>query len=266
MSLLHYAFMQRAYLGGSLIALLCALLGLFLVLRRMALIGDGLAHVSFGAIALALLLGWYPFYVALPLVLLASWFILQLSTRSRLYGDTAIGIVSALGMAGGVIIASKARGFSVDLFSFLFGNILTISPFELYWAAALALITALALVLWYNELFAVTFDEEFARVLGIKTQRINTVLILLTASATVLGIRLVGVTLVSALLILPAAAALQLAQGFRTALTFSGLIGVSSVLLGLTVSFLLDTPAGASVVLCAFGFFVAALLYSRLRR
>ena len=124
---LNYAFIQRAYLAGSLIAVLCAMLGLFLVLRKLSLISDGLSHVSFGAIALGLFFGFYPFYVAVPIVLIASYFILKLTEKAKMYGDAAIGIVSSFGIAGGVILAGLSKGFNADLFSYLFGNILAIS-------------------------------------------------------------------------------------------------------------------------------------------
>jgi zinc transport system permease protein len=263
---LQYAFIQRAYLAGSFIAALCAMLGLFLVLRRLSLIGDGLAHVSFGAITLGLLFGVYPIYVAIPVVLIASYFILKLTQRARIYGDAAIGIVSSLGIAGGVILASLSKGFNVDLFSYLFGNVLAISRSEVILSLGLSLVVLACVVLFYNELFSVTFDEEYARITGIKVERINLVLTLLTAVTVVLAIKVVGITLVSALLILPAASALQIARGFRGAMLISVLVGVGSVLVGITVSFLLNLPAGATVVVCSFLFFLLALAVRGFRR
>ncbi|MBA4319846.1 MAG: ABC transporter, partial [Flavobacterium sp.] len=127
---LSYEFIQRAYFAGTFIAALCAMLGLILVLRKLSLIGDGLSHVSFGAIALGLFFGVYPFYLAIPIVILASYLILRLTEKAKIYGDAAIGIVSSIGIAGGVILASLSRGFNVDLFSYLFGNILAISNQE----------------------------------------------------------------------------------------------------------------------------------------
>jgi zinc transport system permease protein len=264
MSLLHfltYGFIQRAYVAGSFVAALCAMLGLFLVLRKLSLIGDGLSHVSFGAIALGLFLGVYPFYVAIPVTLVASWFILRLTRKARIYGDAAIGIVSAVGVAGGVTLASLSRGFNVDLFSYLFGNILTISQTEAYLSLGLSLVVLLVIVLFYNDLFSVTFDEEYARISGIRTERINVLLTSLTAITVVLAVKVVGIMLVSALLILPAATALQIARGFRGAMLLSVLFAVVSVLAGTTVSFFLNLPAGATIVLCSAAFFVAALIF-----
>lgn len=259
LSVLQFAFVQRAFLGGCVIAVLCAVLGMFLVLRKMSLIGDGLSHVSFGAVALGLLANLSPLYVALPLVVLASLAILKLTEKARLYGDAAIGIVSALGIAGGVILASVSRGFNVDLFSYLFGNILSIGDEELLLAVGLSVAVLAVVVVFYNDLLAVTFDDEYARVSGIKTTRVNMLLMALTAVTVVLAIRVVGIMLISALLILPAATALQLARGFKSALMLSALSAVTAVLVGICSSIVLDLPAGGAIVAVNLAFFLAAL-------
>ncbi len=262
---LNYSFIQRAYLAGSFIAALCAMLGLFLVLRKLSLIGDGLSHVSFGAIALGLFFGLYPFYVALPSVLIASYFILKLTEKARVYGDAAIGIVSSLSIAGGVILASLSRGFNVDLFSYLFGNILAISDREVFMSLGLSLAVLMVIMLLYNDLFSATFDEEYARATGIRTARLHLVLTSLTSVTVVLAIKVVGIMLVSALLILPAVAALQIAGGFRAAMSIAVVAAVTSVLVGITVSFFLDLPAGATIVMVNVVIFAAALAVRRFR-
>lgn len=263
---LEYGFIQRAYLTGSFIAVLCAMLGLFLVLRKLSLIGDGLSHVSFGAIALGLFFGIYPFYVAIPVVLIASYFILKLTEKARVYGDAAIGIISSLGIASGVILASLSRGFNVDLFSYLFGNILAISNQEMYLSVGLSLVVFLIILLLYNDLFSVTFDEEYAKITGIKTEQVNMILTFLTAATVVLAIKVVGIMLVSALLILPAVTALQVAKGFKGAMLIAALAAISSVLLGITISFFLDLPAGATIVMCNVTFFGTALVLKSYNR
>ena len=266
MTILHflsYAFIQKAYCAGTCIAVLCAMLGLFLVLRRLSLIGDGLAHVSFGAIALGLFFGFYPFYVAIPVVVAGSYFILRLTERAKIYGDAAIGIVSSIGIASGVILASMSNGFNVDLFSFLFGNILAISTKEVFLSLGLSLVVLLIILFLYHDLLSVTFDEEFAKLTGVKTDRINLVLTFLTAITVVLAIKVVGIMLVSALLILPAVTALQLARGFKAAMMISTLDAIVSVLSGITLSFFLDIPAGATIVLINAAFFAMALLYKK---
>jgi zinc transport system permease protein len=256
---LQYSFIQRAYLAGSFIAALCAMLGMYLVLRKLSLIGDGLSHVSFGAIALGLFFGIYPFYVAIPVVLAGSYFILRLTEKARLYGDAAIGIVSAVGIACGITLASLSRGFNVDLFSYLFGNILAISNQEVYLSLGLSFAVILTILLLYHDLFSVTFDEEFARISGIPTDRINLILTFLTSITVVLAIKVVGIMLVSALLILPAVTALQIAGSFRVAMLIAVLSAVITVLLGITVSFFLNLPAGATIVLLNAAFFGLSL-------
>jgi zinc transport system permease protein len=263
---LSYAFIQRAYLAGAFIAVLCAMLGLFLVLRKMSLIGDGLSHVSFGAIALGLFLGFYPFAVAIPVVLVGSYFIFRLTERAGIYGDAAIGIVSSMGIASGIILASVSKGFNVDLFSYLFGNILAISNQEVYLSLGLCLAVLLIILVLYNDLFSVTFDEEFARLTGVSSKLINLMLTFLTAVTVVLAVKVVGIMLVSALLILPAVTALQLARGFTSAMLMAALDGIVSVLAGITLSFFLDIPAGATIVMINGAIFALALLYKKLRK
>lgn len=252
LEIFQYGFLLRALAAGSLIAALCAILGVFLVLRRLSLIGDGLAHVTFGSVAIALLLRFQSVYVslaAIPCVLLSALGILKLAERARIYGDAAIGIVSSLGIATGIMLASMAGGFNVDLFSYLFGNILSISPFELGQTVVLFVVVCLTVFLFYNELFAITFDEELARTSGIKVDRINAVLVLLTALTVVLAMKVVGIMLISALLILPAVTALQFARGFRTAILLAAAVGIATVTAGIVVSFLANLPTGATIIL-----------------
>ncbi len=255
---LQYGFIQRALLCGSFIALLCSTLGVLLVLRRFSLIGDGLAHVTFGTVALGLFLRVYPLYISLPVVMLSSLGILKLTQRARLFGDAAIGIVSSVGIAGGVILASVAGGFNVDLFSYLFGNILAIGKEELYISIALSIAVLAIVFLFFHDIFSMTFDEEFARVSGIATERINTILVLLTSITVVLSMNVVGIMLISALLILPAVTALQLARGFRTAMLVSACAALASVVGGIFISLALNLPTGATIVLTNFVLFLVA--------
>lgn len=260
---LQYGFIQKAFFAGSFVAIVCSVLGLFLVLRKMSLIGDGLSHVSFGAIALGLFFGLYPFYAAIPLVLIASLLILKISQKAKIYGDASIGIVSAVGIAGGVILASASGGFNVDLFSYLFGSILSISQTEVILSVMLSFAVLAVIYIFYWDLLSATFDEEYAKTTGVKTNFINTILVLLTAVTVVLSVKMVGVMLVSALLIIPAVTALQLAQGFKTAMVISCLAALLSVLLGITFSFFLDLPTGAAIVMVNALFFILALIYRK---
>ncbi len=262
---LQYAFIQRAIIAGCFMALGCSFLGVFLVLRRFSLIGDGLAHVSFATVAIALLLRAQPMLVSIPLVGLASLVILKLNEKARVYGDAAIGLVSSFGIALGVIIASTAGGFNVDLFSYLFGNILSISGFEVWLTAIISLLVALVIALFYHDLFAITFDEEYAQVSGIKVRMVNTILILLTSLVVVLGIKIVGTMLVSSLIILPAISALQIVRSFRATIILAGIFAVISVIVGICVSYLLNFPSGATIVMINFIFFIGSFLLGRLK-
>lgn len=253
----HYEFVQRAFLGGVLIAAIASILGVFLVLRRFALIGDGLAHVTFGSVAVVMLLGIGSSYItlaALPLVILASLAILKLTNFRRIQSDSAIGVVSSVGIAAGVILASLSGGYNLDLFSYLFGNILTITRTELLLSFFVFLIVTGAVIVFYDDLLAVTFDEELARTMGIKTKRINVMLFLLTAVAAVLAMKVAGIMLVSAMLIIPPLTALQLSLNFKMTIVASVIFAVLSVVSGIVAAFWLNLPAGGTIVMINAGF------------
>ena len=246
-----YAFVQRAMLAGALIAAVSALLGLFLVLRRFSLIGDGLAHTTFGSVAVVLLVGVSPFYVtlaALPLVMVSSLAIYKLTSSKKINADAAIGIVSSLGIAAGITLSSLSGGFNVDLFSYLFGNILTVNRTELVLSMIVFAVVAAVVFYYYDDLFAVTFDQELARSMGVQTERLNVILFLLTAVSAVLAMKVAGIMLVSALLILPALTALQLSVGFRTTMIAATGFAVGAVFCGILFAFVLNLPAGAMIV------------------
>ncbi len=267
LEILSYGFIQRALLAGVLIALLCSVLGVFLVLRRLSLIGDGLAHVTFGSTAIALALKMYSamsLLVSMPIVLLASLGILKLTEKGRLSGDAAIGLVSALGISAGVILASVGGGYNVDLLSYLFGNILAIRSEEVVIAALLCVGVMLLVTLYYHELFAISFSDELAQVSGIRTSYINAILVLLTALSVVLAMKLVGIMLISALLIAPAASALQLARGFKVCILLAALQGCSSVIIGIIISIMANLPASATIVMVNLLFFAAACITRRI--
>jgi zinc transport system permease protein len=264
LNFLQYTFIQKAFLAGAFVAIVCSVLGLFLVLRKMSLIGDGLSHVSFGAIALGLFFGVYPFCIAIPVVILASILILKISERAKVYGDAAIGIVSAVGISGGIILASLSKGFNVDLFSYLFGNILAISITEVILSIVLSVVVLVVIYFFYWDLFSATFDEEYAKTTGIKTNFINIILTVLTALTVVLSVKMVGIMLVSALLILPAVTALQIAKGFKAAMIIGALVSLISVIFGITLSFFLDLPTGATIVIINALFLMFTFLYKRI--
>ncbi len=253
---IHYAFIQRALVAGTFVGISCAVLGVFLVLRRLSMIGDGLAHTGFASIALGLVLGVTPIYVAIPATALASLVILSLSEKNRLFGDTAIALISSLAVAVGILLASISGGFNVDLFSYLFGSILAISSAEVITSVFLSIAVTGIVVFLYSKLFSITYDDDFARVSGIKVTALNRLLIILTALTVVIGIRVVGTMLISSLLIFPAVTALRIARSFTGTVIFAAVIATVSVIIGIILSFFLNLPTGAMIVMINFIIFI----------
>src|SRR5512136_735423 len=258
-ALFAYGFLQRALLAGVLIAVACAVLGVFLILRKDAMIGHGLSHIAFAGVALGLFLNVLPLAAALVVAVAAALAIVKLKGRAGLHGDTAIGIFSSLGMAVGIVLASLARSFNVELMSYLFGDILAIEPLEVWLSIGLAAAVLIAVRLNYDRLLFMTFDRESARAAGVKVGRLDSLLMVLTAVTIVLGMKVAGILLVAALIVIPAAAGLQVASSFRTAVSASAAIAVVAVAGGLGLSVALNIPASAAiVVLCFLAFAVAS--------
>jgi zinc transport system permease protein len=253
-----YGFLQRALVAGVFIGVACAVLGVFLILRKDAMIGHGLSHITFAGVALGLLVGRMPLLVALAFSVIAALGLVKLRTRAGLHGDTAIAIMSSGGLALGIILASVARSYNAGLLAYLFGEILAIEKAEVWLAVLLAAAVLIAVLGFYHKLLFATFDRESARAAGVPVDRLEAALTVLTAVTIVLGMRVVGVLLVSALIVIPAAAALQIAASFRRAVLFSAVIGAASVVLGMMAAYLLDLPASGTIVLAALALFGGA--------
>lgn len=266
MEMLRYPFMSRALIVGLLVSLCAALLGVVLVLKRYSLIGHGLGEVGFAALSLAVALNLPPLAVSMPLVVLASLFIMMYSQKSGLGGDILIGILATGSLAFGVILTSLTKGFNIDVTDYMFGSILAMSDADVALSVALsALVLALYLVL-FNRLFAITYDEVNARATGINVGLYQFVISLLTAVTVVLGMRMMGTMLISSLIIFPAMTARNLAGSFRGMVLAAAAVSVICFLLGMAASIGLNLPTGASVVgvnALALG---AASLSARLRR
>lgn len=248
--------MQRALFAGIFIAITCAILGVFLVLRKDAMLGHGLAHVTFGGVALGLFLNILPMTAALIVAVLCALGIIKLREKAGVYEDTAIGIFSSIGMAVGIILASLSGDFNVGLMNYLFGNILAISSTEVWFSMVLTLIAFAIIAMFYQELLFITFDPDSAKASGIKVGRLESILILLTAIVVVLGMKIVGLLLVTALIVIPAAASLQMAKSFFHAIIISIFIAGLSVIIGLWVAFYLNLPASGSIILLSAIFFL----------
>ncbi len=254
-ALLSYGFLQRALLAGLFIGLACALLGVFLLLRKDAMIGHGLSHITFAGVALGLLLKTMPLAVALVFSVIAALGIAKLKEQAGLYGDTAIAILSSVGMALGIVLATLSGNFNVALFNFLFGEILAIEPLEVWLSIGLAAIVLVLVIGHYHKFMYMTFDLESARVSGVRVRRLDALITVLTAVTIVLGMKVVGILLVSALVVIPAAAGLQVAGSFKKAVLFSCLASAASVVGGLCLAFFFDLPASGTIVLFAFVLF-----------
>ena len=240
-------------------------MGVFLVLRNLSLLGDGLAHMSFGGVALGLIAGFYPLGAALLFAVGGALAVHFLRERGYVKGDVAIGILFTTGLAFGILLISANQGFNVNTHSFLFGSILAIDTRDLYVTSLVAAALVGLLLLFYKELFYMTYSEEAARVSGLPVGLLNVLFMALTACAIVVAARIVGILLVSALIVVPAAS-LQVAKSFRLALCLSVLVGVASVVVGIALSVQQGYATGASVALTCVAFFVAALAVKTLRR
>jgi len=252
MEFLSYGFLQRALCAGIFVAVACALLGVFLILRRDSMIGHGLAHVTFAGVAIGLLLEVAPLFTALILAVITGLLIMKIKEKAGLYGDTAIAIFSSAGFAVGILLVSLSQDFSVDLFAYLFGDILAIETLEVGLAILLALAVVVVVMRFYHPFMFMTFDRESAMASGVKVKRLDVLLTILTAITVVLGMKVVGILLVAALLVIPAAAGLQLARSFKLAMVISAAVALFSVTGGLFLSFYVDLPASGTIVLLAF--------------
>ena len=258
MRMLSYHFMQRALIVGVLVSLCAALLGVSLVLKRYSMIGDGLSHVGFGALAIASAFHLAPLAVAVPVVVLAAVGLLRLSQSSRVKGDALIALLSSSALAIGVICVSLTTGMNTEVSSYLFGSVLSLSRTDALLSVLLSLAVLLLFVLFYPRLFAVTFDETFARATGTRAGAYNTLLAVLTAVTVVLGMRMMGALLISSLIIFPALSAMRVCRSFRGVILCAACISVGCFLAGLVASYFLSTPTGASIVvanLLVFGAF-----------
>ena len=248
LEMLSYPFVVRALVGGILVSLCSALLGVSLVLKRYSMIGDGLSHVSFGALSIAIAVGWSPLKVSIPLVVLAAFFLLRITENGKVKCDAAIAMISASSLALGIIVTSLTTGMTTDVSSYMFGSILAMSREDVILSAVLSIIVLCLFVLCYNKLFAVTFDEDFARASGVHTEAYNMLIATVVAVVIVIAMDLVGSLLISALIIFPALSAMRIFRSFRSVTICSGVLAVVSSLIGMLLSIIAGSPVGATIV------------------
>ena len=265
-AILQYEFMIRALAGGVLVGVLAPILGTFVVLRRFSLIADTLAHVALMGVAIGLATRFLPSLVALVAATIGAIIVEQLRARGRLPGDVALAVVLYGSLAIAVVVIGLAGGFNVDLFSFLFGSILSVAPLDLWLLAALTVVVLLFVGVFFVDLAQIAFDDDLARVSGVRTDWLNLALAVLTGATITLSMRVVGVLLIGAMLVIPVLVGLRVARGLRAAVATAVAAGVFSAVAGLVFAFYGDLSAGGAIVLTALALLILANLWSRLRR
>ena len=241
-------FLIRALLVGTLISLCCALLGVSLVLKRYSMIGDGLSHVGFGALAIACAANIAPLYFSLPIVVIAAFLLLRMNETGKIKGDAAIALISTGALAVGVMVTSLTTGMNVDIYNYMFGSILAMSRADVVISVILSVSVIVFTVIFYDEIFAVTFDESFAKATGTKVSAYNMLIAALTAVTIVIGMRMMGALLISSLIIFPTVTSMRVCKGFKSVTLTSAMVSVFCFLFGLFVSIRFKAPTGASVV------------------
>lgn len=264
LSMLGQGFIQRAFVIGAIVALLSSILSVFIVLKRISLIGDGLAHTAFGGLALGYYLGLMPIWVAGGIVVLGSVGITKAMRSSKISGDAAVAIFLELGLASGIVLLSLTRGLGVNLESLLFGSILLVSLEQILYAFLVLAVTAAFVLLFYKELAYSTFDEVQAKASGVSTWFFDYSVSVLAGIAIIVSIPIVGVLLISALLVLPAVTSVQISKSLWQTVILSPIFALLSVVLGLVGSIILDTASGATIVLVGLAVFLLVLFAKRI--
>ena len=268
-ALSNQSFLQYALIVGVLVALCAALLGVSLVLKRYSMIGDGLSHVGFGALSVAMVLNVAPMAVAMPVVIAAAFLLLRMSANSKIKGDAAIALIASSALAIGITLSALTSGINTDVHGFMFGSILALSQSDVVVSVVLSVAVLVLYILFYHKLFAVTFDEDFARATGVRAGYYNMLLALLTAVTVVVGMRMMGALLISSLIIFPALTAMRVCKSYRSVIVTAAVVSVICLVVGLILSFCYPIPTGASVVLVNLAVFLlfsaAGLIVRRVR-
>jgi len=257
---LSYAFMQKALIAGVAVGIICSFMGTFLVLRRYSLFGDGIAHVAFGGISVGLFLGVFPLWTAFIVSIFGGLGLQKLRQSTKISGDSAVAVVLVSGLAVGVILVSSSGGFSVDLFSFLFGSILLISNEDTIMILAISAGIIATLTIMQKQFLHLTFNEEQAKLVGLRTTLLNYAFVVLASITVVTSMRLVGILLISALIVIPNITAMMFGKGFKKTVFISMSISVISVVSGILVSYFLNVAPSGTIVVIAVGILVGTLI------
>jgi zinc transport system permease protein len=255
-----FGFMQRALIAGIAISSVCSVIGLFLVLRRQSLFGDSLAHMAFGGIAIGLFTNTYPLWTAFVASILAALGITKLRHSTNIPADSAVAIMLSSGLALGILLLSLSGGFSVDIFGFLFGNILLVSFEDTLLILVMTAVVLTSVSILYKQFLYITFDEEQAKVSGIKVMRLNYLFIVLASLTVIASMRLVGILLISSLVVIPNITAMMLGRGFRKTALISVMLSVISVISGITLSYILNSAPSGTIVMISISIFLLTLI------
>jgi len=258
--ILSFGFMQNAIISGIAISLICSTVGLFLVLRKYSLFGDALAHSAFGGVALGLFLGVYPLWAAYVVSILSALGLTKIRQKFDISGDAIIAILLSSGIAIGIVLISLSGGFSIDIFSFLFGSILLVSTENVIMVLGMSAVIFIILITGYKKFMYITFSEEQAQVSGIPVQKLNYLLIAIAGITVVTSMQLVGVLLVSALFVIPNVTAMMFKRSFKQTIILSMSFSVFSTVAGIMISYPLDIAPSGMVVLLAITLFVGSLI------
>lgn len=260
-----YSFMVRAFITGLFISACASIIGVSLVLKHYSMMGDGLSHVGFGTLALAVVLNQSPLYLSLPVVMLCAFLLLSLSKRSKVQADAAIALISTSALALGVMLLSVTTGMNTDVCNYLFGSILGMKVSDMYVTIFLCSVIIVLYILFYPKIFAITFDETFAKASGLKVKYYNLALALMSAVIITLGMRMMGALLISNLIVIPALTAMRVCRSFKNVVLYSLAISMFCFAAGLYVSYEFSTPTGASIVLINVALFLVHVVIEKIR-
>lgn len=261
-----YPFAVRAVIVGLLLSVSAALIGVNLVLKRFSMLGDGLSHVSFGAAAVGLACGVAPLKFSIPIVIAAAFLLLRLKQNSKINGDAATAIVSSSALAVGITVATLTTGMNTDISNYMFGSILALGNSEVITALVCGVLIIFLYILFYKKIFAVTFDEDFAAVTGVKVKLYNSINAVLTAVTVVVGMRIMGALLISSIITFPALSSMRICKHYKCTVIVAAVISVAAFLSGILLSFMFDLPAGAAVVLTNLAVFLILSLVGKIKQ
>ena len=263
--MMSYPFIVRAVIVGILVSLCSSLLGVSLVLKKYSMIGEGLSHVSFGAIAIAVALGFSPLKLSIPIVIIVAFLLLRIKESSKIKGDSAIALISSSSLAIGVISIAITTGMNTDVCNYMFGSILAMSKNDVYLSVVLSIVVIFLFTIYYNKIFAITFDENFTKSTGINVNFYNMMIAILTAITIVLGMRMMGAMLISSLIIFPSIISMKIFKSFKSVVMSSGIVSILSFCIGMTISYKFSTPTGASIVVVNIIIFILSIIVEKVK-